>query len=92
MGTWIATTVGNDSIELVISEDARFTWKAAAAGQQPLEIAGMIETSRDAISLNSDSAGTMIAKVTSQGADAFEFTLAGGPTDAQPIAFRRRKP
>ncbi len=92
VGTWIATTVGNDSIELVISEDARFTWKAVAAGQQPLEIAGMIETSRDAISLNSDSAGTLVAKVTSQGADAFEFTLAGGPTDAQPIAFRRRKP
>jgi hypothetical protein len=55
-------------------------------------ISGTIETARDAIALVSEAAGTMAGKVASKGADAFEFTLAGAPADAKPIAFQRQKP
>ena len=91
VGTWKASA-GKDSVDLVIAEDSQFTWKAAPAGREPVAISGMIETARDAIALVSESAGTMAGKVTSKGADAFEFTLAGAPADAKPIAFQRQTP
>ncbi|MFM7137426.1 MAG: tetratricopeptide repeat protein [Planctomycetota bacterium] len=91
VGAWKATA-GKDSVDLVITEDSQFTWKATPAGRDPVAISGMIETARDAIALVSESAGTMSGKVASKGADAFEFTLAGAPADAKPIAFQRQKP
>jgi tetratricopeptide (TPR) repeat protein len=90
VGTWIATS-GKDSVELAITEDSKFTWKATPAGQKPVEISGTIETAADAIALESATAGTMTGKVVSKGADAFDFTLSGAPADAKPLEFRRRK-
>ena len=91
VGTWKATA-GKDSVDLVITEDSQFTWKATPSGREPVAISGTIETARDAIALVSESAGTMAGKVASKGADAFEFTFAGTPTEAKPIAFQRQKP
>jgi tetratricopeptide (TPR) repeat protein len=91
VGAWRATS-GKDSVDLVITEDSQFTWKATPAGKPPIEIKGTIETARDAIALTSASAGTMTGAVASKGADAFDFTLAGAPPDAKPIAFTRWKP
>ena len=91
VGAWKATS-GKDSVDLVSTEDSRFTWKATPAGKPPVEIEGTIETARDAIALTSASAGTMTGAVASKGADAFDFTLAGAPPDAKPLAFMRRKP
>jgi len=48
VGRWTATS-GKDSVELVITDDSRFTWKAAPAGRPPVTIDGTIETARDAI-------------------------------------------
>lgn len=89
VGTWKATS-GKDSVDLEITEDSRFMWTAKPSGRDPVAISGMIETARDAIALVSESAGTMAGKVTSKGANAFEFTLAGAPADAKPIAFQRQ--
>lgn len=90
VGTWKASS-GKDSVDLVITADSQFTWKATPTGREPVAISGTIETARDAIALVSQSAGTMAGKVTSKGPDAFEFTLAGAPADAKPIAFQRQK-
>ncbi|MFM8415723.1 MAG: tetratricopeptide repeat protein [Planctomycetota bacterium] len=89
VGTWTATA-GKDSVDLMITEDSQFTWKASPAGREPVAISGMIETARDAIALVSESAGTMSGRVVSKGPDAFDFSLAGAPAEAEPIAFRRR--
>jgi len=90
VGVWTATS-GKDAVELSIAADSSFIWKATPAGRPVVEISGVIETARDEIALVSESAGTMTAKVTSKGPDAFEFTLAGAPAEAKPIAFSRRK-
>ena len=90
VGTWTATS-GKDSVELSITPDSRFTWKATPAGRPAVEISGTIETARDAIALVSESSGTMTGQVASKGADAFDFTLEGAPKNAAPIAFLRRK-
>ena len=91
VGTWKATN-GGDTVVLVITEDSRFTWKAMPANRPPVEISGTIETARDAIALVSEAAGTMAGTVVSKGADAFDFSLAGAPADAPPIAFERQTP
>jgi hypothetical protein len=90
VGSWKATS-GKDSVDLVILEDSHFTWTASPAGGQPVQIAGTIETSRDAIALVSESVGTMAGKVVARGPDAFDFTLVGAPPNAAAISFHRVK-
>lgn len=89
VGTWVATA-GGDTVTLTIKDDSTFTWKAAPQGRPAVEIAGTIETARDAIALVSEQAGTMGGTVVSQGPDAFEFTLAGGPPGSKPLLFKRQ--
>jgi len=90
VGTWKATS-GKDTVELSITEDSKFTWKAAPAGRPPVELSGTVETARDAIALNTEKAGSMVGKVQSKGPDAFDFTLVGAPKEAKPLEFRRQK-
>ena len=90
VGTWNAKA-GDDTVTLAIKDDSTFTWKATPKGQAAVEISGTIETSRDAIALVSEKAGTMGGRVVSKGPDAFEFTLSGGPPGAKPLAFQRQK-
>jgi tetratricopeptide (TPR) repeat protein len=90
VGTWKATS-GKDTVELSITEDSKFTWKAAPAGRPPVELSGTVETARDAIALNTEKAGSMVGKVQSKGADAFDFTLVGAPKEAKPLEFQRQK-
>ena len=90
VGTWKATS-GKDTVMLTITEDSKFTWKAAPAGRPPVELSGTVETARDAIALNTEKAGSMMGNVKSKGADAFDFTLVGAPKEAKPLEFQRQK-
>jgi hypothetical protein len=90
VGTWKASS-GNDSVLLTITEDSKFTWKATPAGRPAVELSGTVETTRDAMVLESEKAGPMVGKVRSQGPDAFEFSLAGAPKEAKPLLFQRQK-
>ena len=89
VGTWKATG-GTDTIELTITADSTFTWKAQPKDKPAVELTGTIETSADAIALVSESAGTMVAKVTPTGPDAFEFSLPSAPKDTKPLRFARQ--
>jgi tetratricopeptide (TPR) repeat protein len=89
VGSWQAT-IGKDSVVLTITEDSKFTWKATPAGKPAVELSGDIDTSRDAIALRTETAGTMEGMVASKGPDAFEFTLAGAPKEAKPLLFKRQ--
>ena len=90
VGSWKAT-MGDDAVELTVKEDFTFTWKATPKGQPMVELSGKIATTSDAVALESEKAGTMLAKVKSQGADSFEFALVGAPKDAKPLVFQRQK-
>jgi tetratricopeptide (TPR) repeat protein len=90
VGSWKATS-GKDAVVLTITEDSKFVWKALPNGKPPVELSGSIATARDAIALESETAGTMTGQVVSKGPDAFDFALAGAPADAKPIAFQRQK-
>ena len=75
---------------LTVTPESGFTWKAQPAGKPAVELKGTIETSADALALVSESAGTMVAKVTPQTADSFEFALPSAPKDAKPLVFTRQ--
>ncbi len=90
VGTWKAAS-GKDTVELTITEDSKFTWKATPSGRPAVELSGTVETARDAIALNAEKAGSMVGKVQSKGADAFDFTLVGAPKEAKPLEFQRQK-
>jgi len=89
VGTWKATS-DKDTIVLTVTPESGFTWKAQPAGKPAVELKGTIETSADALALVSESAGTMVAKVTPQTADSFEFALPSAPKDAKPLVFTRQ--
>jgi len=90
VGTWRATS-GKDTIELTTTADSAFTWTARPEGKPVVELTGTIETAADAIALVSESAGTMLAKVTPRSADSFEFALPSAPRDAPPLLFTRQR-
>ena len=89
VGTWKATS-DKDTVVLTVTAESAFTWKAQPAGKPAVELKGTIETSADAIALVSESAGTMVAKVTPKAADSFEFALPSAPKDAKPLVFTRQ--
>ncbi|NDC63538.1 MAG: hypothetical protein EBZ59_06020 [Planctomycetia bacterium] len=89
VGTWKAT-VGKDSVVLTITEDSRFTWRASPDGRPAVELSGDLSSSRDAIALRTEKAGTMEGTVVSKGPDAFEFMLSGAPREAKPLLFQRQ--
>ena len=88
VGSWKATEGGN-SVVLTIGEDSKFTWKAQPEGQPAVELSGTIATAPDAIALETEKQGTMVGRVTSQGADGFDFLVDGAPKGAKPLQFRR---
>ena len=90
VGTWKATS-GKDTLQLTVTADSKFTWKAQPDGKPPVTLDGSIETTADAVALVSESAGTMVAKVTPKTADSFEFSLAAAPKDTPPLLFTRQR-
>jgi len=90
VGRWKATN-GGETVELAITAEATFTWKATSPGRPAVELSGGVETAADAIRLESESAGVMVARVAPRGSDAFEFSLPGAPADVPPLVFERQK-
>ena len=89
VGTWKAAS-DQDTVMLTVTPESAFTWKAQPNGKPAVELKGTIETSADAIALVSESAGTMVAKVTPKSADSFEFALPSAPKDTKPLVFTRQ--
>ena len=78
-----------DEFELTIDDEGRFVWKATLSEGEPVEISGEYGLDGDIIELASPEDGTMVARVVSGGADAFQFILLGGPPSDEGLEFRR---
>ncbi len=90
VGTWIAKT-GDTKIELTISEDSQFTWKATSNGQDPAVLDGNLIASGDGIELETAEQGSMAGMVQSKGPDAWQFRISGAPASDPGLAFVRVK-
>jgi tetratricopeptide (TPR) repeat protein len=90
VGQWQATS-GNTTIELDITDDAKFTWTATPKGKSPIEVKGEASTTNDTLSLDTKDQGVMNGVVKSGGADKFRFTLVGAPSSDPGLMFTRVK-
>ena len=52
VGNWCAKA-GNTTIDLAITEDSQFTWKANQAGKPPVELKGELSATADGLDLHS---------------------------------------
>lgn len=90
VGVWTAKA-GESQIELSITEDSLFTWKATTSGRTPVELSGNLSGDADNIELITADQGTMGGTVESKGADSWTLRLAGAPKSDQGLLFIRAK-
>lgn len=90
VGTWAAK--GPDAtIELEITEDSKFSWRATPKGQPAVELTGNVATSSEELVLESKDQGNMAGKVMSGGPDKFTFAMLGTPPGDPGLEFQRKK-
>jgi tetratricopeptide (TPR) repeat protein len=90
VGTWRAKA-GKTTIDLSITEDSKFTWKASEPGKPATQLKGQLASTSDEVMLESASQGSMTGTVTSQGPDKWQFALSGAPPSDPGLSFVRLK-
>jgi tetratricopeptide (TPR) repeat protein len=90
VGAWRAKE-GDTTIDLTISDDSQFSWKAVQGGKPPVELKGQLSSTNDEIALESAEHGAMTGSVKSLGPDKWQFALTGAPPSAPGLSFERIK-
>ncbi|MBX7074019.1 MAG: tetratricopeptide repeat protein [Pirellulales bacterium] len=90
VGLWRAKADGTQ-IDLKITEDSQFQWKAATDGKPPVELKGTLASTADELEFASEGQGSMAGAVKPLGPDKWQFSLAGAPPTAPGLTFERVK-
>jgi hypothetical protein len=90
VGSWRAMA-GETTIDLAITEDSQFIWKATQAGKPALELKGELTSSSDELVLETKDQGAMAGSVKSLGPDSWQFVLSGAPASDPGLNFARVK-
>ncbi|MCI0362074.1 MAG: tetratricopeptide repeat protein [Planctomycetaceae bacterium] len=90
VGSWLAKSP-EATVELTITEDSQFTWRATPMGKPAVEVKGNVAASSDELVLETKDQGNMAGKVKSGGPDKFTFAMAGMPPSDPGLAFERKK-
>jgi hypothetical protein len=88
VGRWRAEADGT-TIELAIDDASKFEWSATPPGGTATKLSGNLLATSDTLVLDSETQGAMVGNVKTIGPDEFHFALAGGPTAAKGLEFRR---
>jgi hypothetical protein len=90
VGSWKATTP-DVTIELTVTEEFAFTWKASPKDKEPVELKGEISMQDGILVLGTENQGAMSGQVTSEGDDQFRFAPPGAPDTEKGLTFVRQK-
>jgi Flp pilus assembly protein TadD len=90
VGSWKATNP-DVTIELTVTEDFKFTWKATPKGQAPVELSGNLNADGSTVVLETENQGSMPGVVKSEGPGRFRFTPPGAPASDPGLTFERQK-
>jgi len=90
VGTWRAKA-GDATIDLAITEDSQFSWKANQKGKPAVELKGEVQAGSNELVLESKDQGAMAGTVKSLGADKWQFALDGAPPTDPGLTFARVK-
>jgi tetratricopeptide (TPR) repeat protein len=88
VGDWVAKD-DYATVELSITDDSQFTWRATPKGKAAVEVKGNVAASADQLVLETKEQGNMAGQVKSEGADKFTFAMAGMPPSEPGLAFER---
>jgi tetratricopeptide (TPR) repeat protein len=88
VGRWRAEADGT-TIELAIDDASKFEWSATPPGGSATKLSGNLVATSDTLVLDSETQGAMVGNVKTIGPDEFHFALAGGPSEAKGLEFRR---
>jgi tetratricopeptide (TPR) repeat protein len=88
VGRWRAVADGT-TIELAIDDASQFEWSATPKNGAATKLSGSVIATNDKLVLESETQGSMVGDVKTNGPDEFRFALAGGPPDAKGLDFRR---
>ena len=80
---------GDATIDLSITEDSKFIWKAEQKGSPAIELTGELASTSDELVLESADKGAMAGTVQSLGPDKWRFALAGAPAGEPGLSFER---
>lgn len=90
VGSWKAQT-NDTNIELSITEESQFKWKASVKDQPAIQLDGMLAVGSDGISLDTKNQGSIGGSVVSKGADNWVFMMTGAPASDPGLSFTRIK-
>ncbi|MCC7087331.1 MAG: hypothetical protein IT427_20205 [Pirellulales bacterium] len=90
VGKWQAKASGT-TIDLTITDDSKFTWKAIQPGKSPIEMKGDLASTSDQLALQTADQGSMGGIVKSLGSDKWQFNLSGAPPSDPGLTFVRAK-
>jgi tetratricopeptide (TPR) repeat protein len=88
VGNWRARA-GTATIDLSISDDSQFNWKAKPSGQPAVALTGLITYANGEIDLESKDKGSMSGTVKSLGPDKWHFALSSAPASDPGLNFER---
>jgi len=88
LGSWIAPSPADGTVNLSLGNDGRFAWKFSQANKSQA-FAGKYELAGNTLVLDYDNGGTMVAKVNPDGSSRFTFQMVGGPPNDPGLAFAR---
>ena len=89
VGSWIAKN-DQTSIELTVTDEMNFVWKASMNGQNS-ELQGKLETTENSLAFETEKQGNLVGQAVSQGPDKFQFILLGAPVGDEGLTFERKK-
>ncbi len=88
VGKWMAQSQ-DTKIELSITEDSKFTWKAGAKDQAPVLLTGELSAGGDGITLETESQGSIGGTVESKGPNSWRLVISGTPPSDPGLSFAR---
>ncbi len=90
VGSWKAQS-SDTNIELSITEESQFTWKASVKEQPTIQLDGKLAAGSDGISLETKNQGSIGGSVVSKGSDNWVFIMTGAPPSDPGLSFTRIK-
>ena len=90
VGNWRAKA-GDTTIDLAITEDSQFTWKATPEGKPRARAQGRTGFDQRRTCSETKDQGSMAGSVKSLGPDSWQFALSGAPAAEPGLSFERVK-
>lgn len=89
VGNWKASRQDGSAFTLSMTDDSKFTWSFALKDQPAQEFGGTYAVEDNILALERSDGGSLIAEVTPNGSDRFNFRMVGAPEDDAGLDFSK---